>query len=105
MQRPKSDGKCIHCRKVMAEKTKDHVFPSSWYPDSTPANVQRWTVPSCARCNKDFGAMEEILLVRFGLCVDPRKQAALGIDKKVKRAFGIGVAGLSDSEKRIRKAL
>jgi hypothetical protein len=51
------------------------------------------------------GAMEESLLMRFGLCVDPRKQAASGLSKKVKRAFGIGVTGLSESEKRIRKAL
>jgi hypothetical protein len=49
--------------------------------------------------------MEEILLVRFGLCVDPRKQAASGLAEKVRRAFGIGVSGLSESEKRIRKAL
>jgi len=49
--------------------------------------------------------MEESLLLRFGLCLDPRKHAASGILTKVKRAFGIGVTGLSESEKRIRKAL
>lgn len=49
--------------------------------------------------------MEEILLVRFGLCVDPQEQAASGLSEKVKRAFGIGVTGLSESEKRIRNAL
>jgi hypothetical protein len=49
--------------------------------------------------------MEESLLLRFALCIDPQKQAASGISKKVRRAFGIGVTGLSESEKRIRKAL
>ena len=89
----------------MTKATKDHVFPSSWYPDSTPPNVQRWTVPSCERCNKEFGAMEESLLLRFALCVDPQRPGYSGILLKVKRAFGIGVTGLSESEKCIRKAL
>jgi len=104
-KRPKSDGRCIHCRTLMTKPTKDHVFPSSWYPDSTPPNIQRWTVPSCEHCNKKFGAMEEKLFVRFAMCVDPRKQAASGVWKKARRALGIGVTGLSESEKRIRKAL
>ena len=27
IRRPKSDGRCIHCRKPLTEVTKDHVFP------------------------------------------------------------------------------
>ena len=104
LKRPKSDGRCIHCRSLMARPTKDHVFPSSWYPDSTPSNIQRWTAPSCERCNKHFGSIEENLLVRLAMCVDPRKQAASGVWEKARRALGIGVTGLSESEKRIRKA-
>ena len=49
--------------------------------------------------------MEEKLFVRFAMCVDPRKQAASGVWMKARRALGIGVTGLSESEKRIRKAL
>jgi len=104
LKRPKSDGRCIHCRTPLTKPTKDHVFPSSWYPDSTPRNVQRWTVPSCERCNRDFGALEEQLLVTLSLCVDPRKQAASGVSKKALRAFGIGVSGLNEKERRIREA-
>ena len=81
------------------------MFPASWYPDSTPPNIQRWTVPSCTKCNHKFGAMEEMLFVRFAMCVDPRKQAASGVWNKARRTLGIGVTGLSESEKRIRKAL
>ena len=103
-KRPKGDGRCIHCRTPLTNPTKDHVFPSSWYPDSTPANVQRWTAPSCKPCNKKFGVMEEDLLIRLSLCVDPRKQAALGVSKNALRAFGIGVSGLSEKERRIREA-
>ena len=46
-----------------------------------------------------------ILFVRFAMCVDPRKQAASGVWSKARRTLGIGVTGLSESEKRIRKAL
>jgi hypothetical protein len=48
--------------------------------------------------------MEEQLLQTLGLCIDPRKQAASGVSKKALRAFGIGVTGLSESERRIRQA-
>jgi hypothetical protein len=104
IKRPKSDGRCIHCREVLVKKTGDHVFPSSWYPDVTPPTIQRWKAPSCARCNGQFGAMEQDLLVKFGLCVDPRKAAASGISKKALSALGIGVSGLSEKEMQIRKA-
>lgn len=49
---------CIYCGApdgVQAE----HVFPSSWYPDSTPKTCQRLTVPSCPTCNARFKAAEE----------------------------------------------
>ena len=49
--------------------------------------------------------MEEMLFVRFAMCVDPRKQAASGVWNKARRMLGIGVTDLSESEKRIRKAL
>ncbi len=105
LKRPKSDGRCIHCRETLVEQTKDHVFPSSWYPDSTPPEVQRWTVPSCAPCNGCFGAMEDELFVRLALCVDPRKGAASGISKRAIRSFGVGATGLSENERRYREAL
>lgn len=89
IKRPKSDGRCIHCREVLVKATGDHVFPSSWYPDVTPSNIQWWKAPSCKRCNGQFGAMEQDLLVRFGLCIDPRKAAASGISKKALSALGI----------------
>ncbi len=105
-RRPKSDGRCIHCRQLMAERTKDHVFPDSWYPASTPARVQRWTVPSCSVCNGTFGELESEVFVPLALCIDPRKIAAAGLSKKALRTLGIGAGGkLSESEKRIRKAV
>jgi hypothetical protein len=105
LKRPKSDGRCIHCREVLIKRTKDHVFPSSWYPDSTPPTVQRWTAPSCERCNGEFGEMEKELFVRLALCVDPRKPAAQGLSERAVRSFGVDVQGISEEERRHREAL
>jgi hypothetical protein len=104
VRRPKSDGRCIHCRETLTETTKDHVFPSSWYPDTTPGEVQRWTAPSCERCNGEFGRLEEELLIFLACCLDPTKVAASGLYARVRRTLGIGVEGLSAEEKGRREA-
>jgi hypothetical protein len=104
-KRPKSDGRCIHCRRTLVKKTKDHVFPRSWYPESTSAEVHRWTVPSCALCNGELGEIEKEVFVRLALCVNPRKPAAAGISRKAIRSLGIGATGLSEEERQHRKAL
>ena len=105
VKRPKSDGRCIHCRERMVKPTKDHVFPDSWYPVSTPPKIQRWTAPSCERCNHEFGEMEKELFVRLALCVDPRKTGALGLSKRAVRSFGVDAPGISTEERRHREAL
>ncbi len=104
IRRPKSDGRCIHCRGTLTEATKDHVFPSSWYPDTTPGEVQRWTAPSCERCNAHFGRLEKELLVFLACCINPQKAAARGLYQRVRRTMGIGVEGLTDEEKGYRDA-
>ena len=99
-------ARCVHCLAELDSETKDHVFPTSWYPDSTPADVQRWTVPSCAVCNGALGKLEKELFVRLALCVDPRKAEASGMSKKALRSLGIGVADdLDEKEKKHREAL
>lgn len=98
---------CVHCRSELPakSKTKDHVFPRSWFPDSTPNNVNRWTVPSCRECNKSLGTKEKELFIRMALCADPRKAAAAGLSIKALRALGIGVSALDAEEERHRKKL
>jgi hypothetical protein len=105
VKRPKSDGRCIYCRERMVKSTKDHVFPDSWYPTSTSPKVQRWTVPSCERCNHEFGEMEKELFVRLALCVDPRKIGATGLSKRAVRSFGVDAPGISTKERRHREVL
>jgi len=100
---------CVHCLKGLDRnsKSKDHVFPSSWYTDDTPSNIQRWTVPSCTECNNQFGQLEKDLFVRLAMCINPKQAEATGITTKLMRSFGAGLdaSDLTDQEREIRKKL
>jgi len=97
--------RCVHCLLPADSVTADHVFPSSWYPDTTPASVQRWTVPACSKCNRELGKLEKDLLVRLVLCVNPKSHAASGLASKALRSLGIEADLLSEREKRHRRKL
>lgn len=106
--RPKnrrSITKCVHCLAKLNRPTRDHVFPSSWYPDNTPRDVQRWTVPSCARCNGTFGRLEKELFIGLALCVGPLKAEASGISASALRSLGVGIQNLDSKERAHRTAL
>lgn len=81
--------KCVHCLNELTKRTKekDHLFPSAWYPDTTDTKVQRWTFPSCSTCNRAYGAIEEELLVSFGLAIEPSHPASKGICQKALNAL------------------
>lgn len=52
MARPKKPKPiCIYCQNDEGS-TRDHVFPASWYPDTTPHEIQRRTLPCCPACNR-----------------------------------------------------
>jgi hypothetical protein len=70
MSRPPGPGQCVHCYETVETRNWDHVLPVSWYPDSTPTNMEKWKVPSCANCNKEYGKLERELLGTIGLCLD-----------------------------------
>jgi len=97
--------RCIHCLTSTDDLTADHVFPKSWYPDTTSDAVQRWTAPSCRDCNRKLGELERDLLIRMALCVDPNSQGACGLAAKVLRSLGLDVKGLTVSERAHREAL
>lgn len=80
-------GECVHCGRSFRALTWDHVFPKSWYPDTTPPNLEKWQIPACKQCNKEYGKLEEDLLIRIGLCLDPKDYQSLGIPEKVIRAL------------------
>ncbi len=77
--------KCIHCLNYFEELTEDHIPPYSWYPNSTPLNLEKWTVPSCEACNKKLGAIEEELFDRLSVCLDENDPAAFGLAMQPKK--------------------
>jgi len=95
-------GNCIYCLDFSENLTWDHVLPLSWYPDSTPENIEKWKVPSCLKCNRELGRIEEDLLLKLGLCLDPQSIASLGISHKVLRSVN-SIYGKNDRDKRIRE--
>jgi hypothetical protein len=80
-------GKCVHCLLENQQRTWDHVFPESWYPETTPLNLDKWKIPACDPCNKEYGRLEQDLMLRIGLCVDPNTFETAGIVPKVLRSM------------------
>ncbi|MGA2143829.1 MAG: hypothetical protein ABSH49_02565 [Bryobacteraceae bacterium] len=97
--------RCIHCLNPAGTPEADHVFPASWYPSSTPDTVQRWTAPSCPKCNRELGQLEKDLLIRLVLSTAPGSEAAAGLAARVFRSLGLDVDGLPEKEKAIRDGL
>jgi len=87
MAKKPGPGQCIHCLRESEERNWDHVIPESWYPGSTPANLERWKIPSCPPCNSAYGRLEQELLLRLGLCIDRKTVVASGISEGVARAL------------------
>lgn len=86
MTRRPPPGKCVHCLAEPVLRTWDHVFPKSWYPTSTPANLEKWKIPACETCNREYGTLEHDLMLKIGLCLDPDTQESAGIVEKVLRS-------------------
>lgn len=86
MSRRPPPGKCVHCLSSFEELTWDHVFPSGWYPLSTPENTEKWKIPACRECNLKHSQSEGDLLVRLGMCIDPGNPDSAGIVDKALRA-------------------
>src|SRR4029079_15657963 len=78
-------------------------FPVSWYPDSTPENLERWKFPACAPCNAEYGKLEQDLLLRAGLCLDPATLQASGIPERVLRSIAPEHAK-NEHDRRVREA-
>jgi hypothetical protein len=96
-------GKCVHCLCDPVERNWDHVFPESWYPDSTPENLEKWKVPSCLKCNSELGKIESKFLSLIALSLDPKALDSQGITQKVLRSLKAEHAR-SESDARARTA-
>jgi hypothetical protein len=102
-KRPKP-GKCVHCLSDHVERNWDHAFPKSWYPDTSPADLYKWQIPSCIPCNSALGAIEEEFLRLVSLGLDPTDVASRSIVEKVLRSMNPDDAA-SERDRNIRAAL
>lgn len=80
------------------------MFPRSWYVDSTPEDREKWSVPSCRRCNQGLGKLEEDLLTRMGLCLDSDEPDLRALVDRVMRSMDPTYGRNSaDRKRRLRK--
>jgi len=101
-KRPPS-ARCVHCIRFFEKLSWDHVFPKSWYPDTTLPNLEKWKIPSCKPCNSEYGRLEDDLMIRIGLCLDPNDPKSLGIPQKAIRAISPQFAK-DENDKLLRNA-
>lgn len=71
---------------------REHVFPASWYPDTTPADFERMTVPSCGPCNRRWARAEEALLFNLALAISPDEPEAAGVSDRLLRSVNVSKA-------------
>jgi hypothetical protein len=102
-RKPPPIGKCIHCLSDNVSRNWDHVFPESWYPDTTPDNTAKWVVPSCYKCNMEYGILEQDLMNHLACCIDPTITEISGIYPKVLRSIDAAQAK-SPRDARMREA-
>jgi hypothetical protein len=80
-------GLCAHCANYFEDLTSDHVFPQSWYPDTTPDKMEKWQMPSCIKCNRRYSKIEDDLLVRLSLGLEQNDFHSIGVTDKAMRAM------------------
>lgn len=81
------NGKCVHCLADPVERNWDHMFPKSWYPDTTPENLEKWKIPSCIPCNDRYGKLERDLMNRLALSLDSKNPASAGLAERALRGI------------------
>jgi hypothetical protein len=79
--------RCVHCLEYVERITDDHLFPKSWYPDTTAKNLEKTTVPACRPCNAAHGKTEARLLKQLGLSFSHNNEATKGLPGKVLRGL------------------
>ncbi|MEO8906078.1 MAG: hypothetical protein ABI627_31530 [Polyangiaceae bacterium] len=78
---------CAYCRVESDRLEDEHVFPESWYPNTTPTGVAKIKVPSCSECNRNYGRTEERLQRQLAVCIDVANPAAQGVWDRVRRSL------------------
>ncbi len=79
------------------------MFPESWYPETTGIDIEKWKIPACEPCNKEYGVREQDLMIFIGLCIDPHAIESAGIVPKVLRSLKPELAK-NERDRRAREA-
>lgn len=90
---------CAYCGRANIKPEIEHVFPESWYPDGYP-RTSMITVPSCSRCNRDFGRAEERLFLQFALSLPPSGATRSIVERAIRGADPDQGRGLRDTSHR-----
>src|SRR3954468_7320191 len=77
---------CIYCQKQPGT-TKDHVFPFGWYPTTTPATIQKRTVPCCLECNQRLHKAEDAIGLDMATICSALLPEIAGVQEKLTRAW------------------
>lgn len=83
---------CVHCLNYFEEFTEDHIFPKSWYPDSTPQNMEKWVAPACFECNNRLGKIEDEAYKKLAICINSSDIAASGVSEKAINLYDLSSA-------------
>lgn len=92
---------CVLCG-VAKSDTADHLIPQSWYPESTPTDLEKWKYPACRKCNATYSKIEDRLRFALGMCLDAADSLAQGIPEGVLRSVN-PAAGRDDRDRRHRE--
>lgn len=87
MAKKPGPGRCVHCGRSVKTRNWDHVFPKGWYPANTPPHLEKWKIPTCKKCNDEYGRIEDELGITIPLCVGPDAPNAAGMYQKALRAL------------------
>ena len=79
-------GVCVHCLRYFHKRNWDHVMPRSWYPTSTPINMEKWKIPTCIKCNSEYGVLEEDMFTLLALTIE-RSASSAGIHERALRSI------------------
>lgn len=79
-------GNCIFCLSRPATE-KEHVFPRSWYPSTTPPSVQYVTAPVCDVCADEFEIAERKFSFPVLMGMDPSNPDVASVMDGLRRSW------------------
>jgi hypothetical protein len=88
---PRDRRPCAYCGVVPGNEV-EHVFPLSWYPDTTPAGLEKLKVPSCGQCNDGWERIEDALAFNLAVTISPSVPEAAGIAERQLKAINVAKA-------------